>query len=82
MLLSSAAVIVVCTITPYTAWVLIAAPCLIAILHTFPVEKAFMRAFPQDYEDGLPVYTEQDRIAIKAIKKAKQTEADTKENEY
>ena len=82
MLLSSAAVIVVCTITPYTAWVLIAAPCLIAILHTFPVEKAFMRAFPQDYEDGLPVYTEQDRIAIKAIKKAKQAEADAKENEY
>lgn len=82
MLLSFALVIVASVISTYTLWLIVFAPCLIAILHTFPVEKAFMRAFPQDYEDGLPVYTEQDREAIKAINKAKKAEAEAAENEY
>lgn len=81
MLLTAAIVIVACFISPYTAWVIVLAPCLIAIFHVKPVEKAFQIAFPQDYEDGLPVYTEQDRIAIKAIKKAKQAEAEAAEYE-
>lgn len=82
ILLSTALVVVAATISPYTAWLMVLAPCLIAIFHTKPVEKAFMTAFPQDYEDGLPVYTEQDREAVRAIKKAKQAEAEAKENEY
>lgn len=81
MLLTAAIVIVACVISPYTAWVIVVAPCLIAIFHAKPVEKAFEIAFPHDYEDGLPVYTEQDRIAIKTIKKAKQAEADAAEYE-
>lgn len=81
MLLVTAVIVVAATISRYTFWLLGFAPCLIAIFHTKPVEKAFQIAFPQDYEDGLPVYTEQDRIAIRAIKKAKQAEADALENE-
>lgn len=80
MILITAAGIAACLALPqYTFWFAAFAPCLIAIFHTIPVEKAFQIAFPHDYEDGLPVYTEQDRIAIRAIKKAKQEEADTEE---
>ncbi len=75
MLLITIGIVVAATISPYTFWLLGFAPCLIAIFHCRPVEKAFQIAFPNDYEDGLPVYTEQDRIAIRAIKKAKQAEA-------
>lgn len=78
MLLVTIGIVVAATITPYTFWLLGFAPCLIAIFHTRPVEKAFQIAFPDDYEDGLPVYTEQDRIAIRAIKKAKQAEEEAK----
>lgn len=81
ILLITAAVIIISIIHPYTYCLLIFAPCIIAIFHTFPVEKAFQIAFPQDYEDGLPVYTEQDRISIRVIKKAKQAEAEAAENE-
>lgn len=75
MLLVTLGIIIACLISAYTFWLAAFAPCLIAILHSIPVEKAFQIAFPQDYEDGLPVYTEQDRIAIRAIKKAKEEEA-------
>ncbi len=81
ILLTTVAVIIVCFLHPYTFCLLAIAPCLIAIIHTIPVERGFQKAFPNDYEDGLPVYTEQDRIAIKAIKKAKQEEAENEENE-
>lgn len=81
MLLIAAVIVIICIISPYTFWLVAFAPCLIAIFHTIPVEKAFMIAFPNDYEDGLPVYTEQDRIAIRAIKKAKQAEAQAAEEE-
>lgn len=81
MLLTTAVVLILCFAHPYTYCLLICAPCVIAIFHTIPVEKAFMIAFPNDYEDGLPVYTEQDREAIKAIKKAKQAEAAAAEEE-
>lgn len=81
MLLITAVIVVAATISPYTFWLLGFAPCLIAILHTKPVEKAFQMAFPQDYEDGLPVYTEQERITIRAIKKAKQAEAEARAEE-
>ena len=79
ILFYTALVVVASIISAYTMWLIVFAPCLIAILHTFPVEKAFQIAFPQDYEDGLPVYTEQDREAIKAINKAKKEES---ESEY
>ena len=82
MLLFTALVVVACVITPYTAWLFVVAPCLIAILHTKPVEKAFQIAFPQDYEDGTLVSTEEDREAVQAISKAKQAEAEARENEY
>ena len=82
MILATVGIIAVCLISPrYTLWLAAFAPCLIAILHTIPVEKAFQRAFPQDYEDGLPVYTEQDRIAIRAIKKAKKEESEAQDAE-
>lgn len=81
MLLITAGVVIISIIHPYTYCLLVCAPCLIAILHTFPVEKGFQIAFPQDYEDGLPVYTEQERIAIRAIKKAKQEEISAEEYE-
>ena len=81
MLLTTLAVVIISLIHPYTYFLLVFAPCLIAIFHTFPVEKGFMKAFPDDYEDGMPVYTEQDRLAIRAIKKAKQEEAEAAENE-
>lgn len=80
MLLITLGIIIVCLISGYTFWLAAFAPCLIAIFHSIPVEKAFQIAFPQDYEDGLPVYTEQDRIAIRAIKKAKEEEANTAED--
>lgn len=79
MLIITVGIIILCFISVYTFWLAAFAPCLIAIFHTRPVEKAFQIAFPQDYEDGLPVYTEQDRIAIRAIKKAKQQEAAAEE---
>lgn len=79
ILLTTAVVLLLCFAHPYTYCLLICAPCVIAIFHTIPVEKAFMLAFPNDYEDGLPVYTEQDRETIKAIKKAKQAEAEAAE---
>ena len=82
MLLITAAVVVICTFHPFTYCLLVCAPCVIAIFHTFPVEKAFQIAFPDDYEDGLPVYTEQERESIRAIKKAKQAEAEAAENDY
>ena len=80
MLLITLGIIIVCAISGYTFWLAAFAPCLIAIFHSIPVEKAFQIAFPQDYEDGLPVYTEQDRIAIRAIKKAKEAEAQAAED--
>ena len=81
MLLTIIVIVFLCLFR-YTLFFVVIAPCLIAILHTIPVEKAFQKAFPNDYEDGLPVYTEQDRIAIRKIKKAKQEEAEAAENEY
>ncbi len=74
MLLISIVCIAACFVHLFTACLIIFVPSLIAVLHCLVVEKAFMIAFPNDYEDGLPVYTEQDRIAIRAIKKAKQEE--------
>ncbi len=82
MILISAGIVILSIIHPYTYCLLVCVPCLIAIFHSLVVEKAFQIAFPQDYEDGLPVYTEQERIAIRKIKKAKQEEAEAAENEY
>lgn len=75
LLFSFILVIAICMIR-YTSFLIVLAPALVAVLHCRPVEKAFRIAFPNDYEDGLPVYTEQDRIAIRRIKKAKQEEAE------
>ncbi len=83
MLLETAAGVILCLAHPYTYCLIVIVPALIAVFHSLTVEKAFMIAFPNDYEDGLPVYTEQDRVAIKAIKKAKQEEAKNRsEEEY
>lgn len=82
MLLETAVGIIVCFISYYTFCLIIVVPALIAVFHSLTVEKAFRIAFPNDYEDGLPVYTEQDREAIRAIKKAKQQEAKNKEEGY
>ena len=59
MLLSTAGVLVVTFMHPYTYFLAAVAPCLIAILHSFQIEKAFQTVFPEDYIDGLPIYTEQ-----------------------
>lgn len=81
MILTSVGLVLLAIIHPYTYCLLVFVPGVIAILHSLSVEKAFQIAFPQDYEDGLPVYTEQERIAIRAIKKAKQEEAQNAEEE-
>ena len=81
ILLITVAVVIICLLHPITYALLVAAPALITILHTIPIERGFRKAFPNDYEDGLPVYTEQDRIAIRAIKKAKQEEAENAASE-
>ena len=79
ILLTDILVVAVVLLHQFTLCLIVVAPCLIAIFHSMIVEKAFMKAFPNDYEDGLPVYTEQDREAIKAIAKAKQEEAENAE---
>lgn len=80
MFLISVAVIVVCFIHPATFCLLIVAPALIAVLHSLVVEKAFMKTFPNDYVDGLPVYTPEQRAAALAISKAKKAEAEASED--
>ncbi len=81
MLLTTIVCVAVCFLHLYTACLIIFVPSVIAVFHSIVVEKAFMAAFPKDYEDGLPVYTEQDRVAIRTIKKAKQEEATNQETE-
>lgn len=65
MLLSTVGVVVVSLINAHTCILLTVAPCLIAVLHTLQVEKTFKIIFPQDYEDDLPIYTEQEPIYTK-----------------
>lgn len=60
MLLSIAGVLAVTFMHPFTSILTTVAPCLIAILHSFLVEKAFQSVFPDDYVDGIPIHTEQD----------------------
>ena len=82
ILLITFAIVFVVLIHPMTLCLLVVAPALIAVFHSLVVERAFMKVFPNDYEDGLPVYTEQDREAVRAIKKAKQEEAKNKKEGY
>lgn len=82
MLLISAAGFFLCFGIRYTSFLIVLMPALIAVFHSLIVERAFRAVFPKDYEDGLPVYTEQERIAIRAINKAKQEEAKNKEEGY
>lgn len=70
LLLYTALVLLVCFFNSFTLILLLIAPCLIAVLHTRPVEKSFARVFPQDYEDGIAVYSEEEREAIRAIARA------------
>lgn len=65
-----------------TLCLLVIAPALIAVFHSLVIERAFMSVFPNDYEDGLPVYTEQDREAVRAINKAKREEAENAKEGY
>lgn len=82
MLLISAAGYFLCFGIRYTSFLIVLMPALIAVFHSLIVERAFRAVFPKDYEDGLPVYTEQERIAIRAINKAKQEEAKNKKEGY
>ena len=72
MLFSTIGVLVITFMHPYTYFLAAVAPCLIAILHSFQIEKAFQAVFPQDYIDGLPIYTEQESIRNKSISKTEQ----------
>lgn len=53
LLVISVVCVVVCFIHPITSFLIIFAPCLIAIFHSKVVEKGFRKIFPDDYdEDG------------------------------
>ena len=82
MILISALVVIVCTAHPMTYCLLVFAPAVIAVLHSIQVEKAFMTVFPDDYVDGLPVYTPEQRAAALEISKAKKAEAEAAAEEY
>ena len=82
MLLSTALVVILCIAHPYTYCLLVFAPAVIAVLHTTQVEKAFMIVFPEDYVDGLPVYTPEQRAAALEISKAKKAEREAANEEY
>ena len=82
MTLITILVVIACTAHPYTYCLLVIAPALIAVLHSVQVEKAFMKVFPDDYVDGLPVYTPEQRAAALEISKAKKAEAEAAESEY
>lgn len=73
MLLSTVGVLIVTFMHPCTYFLVSVAPCLIAIFHSFQVEKAFRSVFPEDYLDDLPIYTEQEPISTRSSQK---TEAD------
>lgn len=51
MLLSTAGVIAVCLLHTMTLPLICLAPCLIALLHSIPVERGFRIVFPQYFED-------------------------------
>ena len=51
ILLITATVVVVCFLHTMTLPLVTIAPCLIAVLHSFPVERGFRAAFPEYYED-------------------------------
>ena len=51
MLLCTAAVIIFSIAHPYTYFLLAAAPGLVALIHTPFVERAFKKAFPEDYTE-------------------------------
>lgn len=82
MLLETAVVVILCIAHPYTYCLLIFAPAVIAVFHSVQVEKSFMLVFPDDYVDGLPVYTPEQRAAALEISKAKKAEAEAAEEEY
>ena len=82
MILETALIVIVCTIHPTAYCLIVLAPATIAVLHSVQVEKAFMLAFPNDYVDGLPVYTPEQRAAALEISKAKMAEAKAAEEEY
>lgn len=82
MLLITVLVVIVCLAHPMTYCLLVVAPAVIAVFHSVQVEKAFMRVFPDDYVDGLPVYTPEQRAAALEISKAKKAEAEAAAEEY
>lgn len=82
MLLISAVLIIVGTINYFTTCFLIVIPCLISVFQSLFVEKAFMKVFPNDYEDGHLVCNEEERDAVKAIKEAKNQEQKNAEEGY
>lgn len=55
MLLTTALVIIICTVHPATSCLIMVAPAIIAVFHAIFVEKSFQIAFPNDYVDGVLV---------------------------
>ncbi len=51
MLLATAAIIILCLLHTMTLPLITLAPCLIALLHSIPVERGFRAVFPEHYED-------------------------------
>lgn len=51
MILITIGVIALCFLHTMTLPLIVLAPCLIAVLHTIPVERGFRKAFPEHYED-------------------------------
>lgn len=76
MFLILVGMVILCIAHPYTYCLLVVAPALVAVLHSIIVEKAFMKVFPNDYVDGMPVYTPEQRAAALEISKAKKAEAE------
>ena len=51
ILLSTVGVIALCLVHRMTLPLITIAPCLIAVLHTIPVERGFRAVFPEQYEE-------------------------------
>lgn len=74
MLLVTFGVVAVSLLHHFTLPLLLVAPALITIIHTFPVEKAFRIAFPNDYVGASLVANEEERKTAETIRDAKRKE--------
>lgn len=79
MLLEAAVILFVGTLHYSTTVLLLIAPALIAVLHSIQIEKGFAIAFPKDYVDGVPVFSESERQAAQMVSQALEQEAQAEE---